>query len=151
MVHRYLGKCSADLKHVEVNAPSWTESLPNVQGLWRDSEQLKSLSRPSASVNRCPSPDCVRSLWTPSVSLAHLVSPEPPEWVFEPEGQLSMIGSDVLIKCAASGAPQPRITWRVNGELLTGQSLCGLRPSSLFRTFALTPCPQDLVISFNTT
>uniref|UniRef100_A0AAQ4PZI7 Neural cell adhesion molecule L1-like protein n=1 Tax=Gasterosteus aculeatus aculeatus TaxID=481459 RepID=A0AAQ4PZI7_GASAC len=45
---------------------------------------------------------------------------EPPEWVFEPEGQLSMIGSDVLIKCAASGAPQPRITWRVNGELLTG-------------------------------
>ncbi|XP_037346451.2 neural cell adhesion molecule L1-like protein isoform X2 [Pungitius pungitius] len=45
---------------------------------------------------------------------------EPPEWVVEPEGQLSMIGSDVLIKCSASGAPQPRITWRVNGEPLTG-------------------------------
>uniref|UniRef100_A0A8D0D4C2 Neural cell adhesion molecule L1-like protein n=1 Tax=Sander lucioperca TaxID=283035 RepID=A0A8D0D4C2_SANLU len=29
--------------------------------------------------------------------------------------QLSMIGSDVLIKCSASGTPQPTITWRVNG------------------------------------
>uniref|UniRef100_A0A8D0D4A7 Neural cell adhesion molecule L1 n=1 Tax=Sander lucioperca TaxID=283035 RepID=A0A8D0D4A7_SANLU len=34
--------------------------------------------------------------------------------------QLSMIGSDVLIKCSASGTPQPTITWRVNGELLQG-------------------------------
>uniref|UniRef100_A0A8C4IFM9 Neural cell adhesion molecule L1-like protein n=1 Tax=Dicentrarchus labrax TaxID=13489 RepID=A0A8C4IFM9_DICLA len=40
---------------------------------------------------------------------------EPPEWVSEPESQLSMIGSDVLIKCSASGTPQPTITWRVNG------------------------------------
>ncbi|XP_054640157.1 neural cell adhesion molecule L1-like protein isoform X2 [Dunckerocampus dactyliophorus] len=40
---------------------------------------------------------------------------EPPEWVFEPENQLSMIGSDVLIKCSATGTPQPTITWRVNG------------------------------------
>uniref|UniRef100_A0A7N8YLV7 Cell adhesion molecule L1-like b n=1 Tax=Mastacembelus armatus TaxID=205130 RepID=A0A7N8YLV7_9TELE len=40
---------------------------------------------------------------------------EPPEWVFEPESQLSMIGSDVLIKCSASGTPQPTITWSVNG------------------------------------
>nr|XP_019942551.1 PREDICTED: neural cell adhesion molecule L1-like protein isoform X6 [Paralichthys olivaceus] len=40
---------------------------------------------------------------------------EPPEWVFEPESQLSMIGSEVLIKCSASGTPQPTITWRVNG------------------------------------
>uniref|UniRef100_A0A8C9Z718 Neural cell adhesion molecule L1-like protein n=1 Tax=Sander lucioperca TaxID=283035 RepID=A0A8C9Z718_SANLU len=40
---------------------------------------------------------------------------EPPEWVIEPESQLSMIGSDVLIKCSASGTPQPTITWRVNG------------------------------------
>uniref|UniRef100_A0A8D0D483 Neural cell adhesion molecule L1-like protein n=1 Tax=Sander lucioperca TaxID=283035 RepID=A0A8D0D483_SANLU len=45
---------------------------------------------------------------------------EPPEWVIEPESQLSMIGSDVLIKCSASGTPQPTITWRVNGELLQG-------------------------------
>ncbi|XP_042263546.1 neural cell adhesion molecule L1-like protein isoform X2 [Thunnus maccoyii] len=40
---------------------------------------------------------------------------EPPEWVFEPESQLRMIGSEVLIKCSASGTPQPTITWRVNG------------------------------------
>lgn len=40
---------------------------------------------------------------------------EPPEWVFEPESQLSMIGSDVHIKCSASGTPQPTTTWRVNG------------------------------------
>nr|XP_057943760.1 neural cell adhesion molecule L1-like protein isoform X3 [Doryrhamphus excisus] len=40
---------------------------------------------------------------------------EPPEWVSEPENQLSMIGSDVLIKCSATGSPQPTITWRVNG------------------------------------
>ncbi|XP_039653965.1 neural cell adhesion molecule L1-like protein isoform X15 [Perca fluviatilis] len=45
---------------------------------------------------------------------------EPPEWVIEPESQLSMIGSEVLIKCSASGTPQPTITWRVNGELLQG-------------------------------
>ncbi|XP_040890301.1 neural cell adhesion molecule L1-like protein isoform X2 [Toxotes jaculatrix] len=40
---------------------------------------------------------------------------EPPEWVFEPESQLSMIGSDVSISCSARGTPQPTITWRVNG------------------------------------
>nr|XP_046240743.1 neural cell adhesion molecule L1-like protein isoform X2 [Scatophagus argus] len=40
---------------------------------------------------------------------------EPPEWVSEPESQLSMIGSDVSIKCSVSGTPQPIITWRVNG------------------------------------
>ncbi|XP_022600684.1 neural cell adhesion molecule L1-like protein isoform X3 [Seriola dumerili] len=40
---------------------------------------------------------------------------EPPEWVSEPESQLSMIGSDVFIKCSASGTPQPTIMWRVNG------------------------------------
>ncbi|KAM9758937.1 neural cell adhesion molecule L1-like protein isoform 3-T5 [Menidia menidia] len=40
---------------------------------------------------------------------------EPPEWVVEPESQLSMIGSDVLIKCSARGTPEPTITWSVNG------------------------------------
>ncbi|XP_051932014.1 neural cell adhesion molecule L1-like protein isoform X2 [Hippocampus zosterae] len=40
---------------------------------------------------------------------------EPPQWQLEPESQLSMIGSDVLIKCSATGTPQPTITWRVNG------------------------------------
>ncbi|XP_053171049.1 neural cell adhesion molecule L1-like protein [Scomber japonicus] len=43
---------------------------------------------------------------------------EPPEWQFEPESQLNMIGSQVLIKCSASGNPQPTITWRVNGKPL---------------------------------
>ncbi|XP_060925629.1 neural cell adhesion molecule L1-like protein [Limanda limanda] len=40
---------------------------------------------------------------------------EPPEWLFEPESRLSMIGSDVPIKCSASGSPPPVISWRVNG------------------------------------
>ncbi|XP_060897359.1 neural cell adhesion molecule L1-like protein isoform X2 [Labrus mixtus] len=39
----------------------------------------------------------------------------PPEWVSEPESQLRMIGSDVLIKCSASGTPLPTVIWRVNG------------------------------------
>ncbi|XP_037535073.1 neural cell adhesion molecule L1-like protein [Nematolebias whitei] len=43
---------------------------------------------------------------------------EPPEWVSEPQSQLSMIGSDVLVKCSARGTPQPTITWRVNGKPL---------------------------------
>ncbi|XP_055016468.1 neural cell adhesion molecule L1-like protein [Boleophthalmus pectinirostris] len=43
---------------------------------------------------------------------------EPPEWVFEPESQLSMVGSDVILKCSASGTPEPTVTWRVNGEPL---------------------------------
>ncbi|XP_062319780.1 neural cell adhesion molecule L1-like protein isoform X4 [Osmerus eperlanus] len=46
---------------------------------------------------------------------------EPPRWVFQPESQLSMIGSDVVIKCSASGIPQPTITWRVNGLPLEGE------------------------------
>uniref|UniRef100_A0A669AUT2 Neural cell adhesion molecule L1-like protein n=1 Tax=Oreochromis niloticus TaxID=8128 RepID=A0A669AUT2_ORENI len=49
---------------------------------------------------------------------------EPPEWVFEPESQLSMIGSDVHIKCSASGIPQPTTTWRVNGgPLVIGDTI----------------------------
>ncbi|MEQ2196669.1 hypothetical protein XENOCAPTIV_007898 [Xenoophorus captivus] len=36
------------------------------------------------------------------------------DWVSEPESQLSMIGSDVQIKCSARGVPEPTITWRVN-------------------------------------
>ncbi|XP_061689238.1 neural cell adhesion molecule L1-like protein isoform X2 [Syngnathoides biaculeatus] len=43
---------------------------------------------------------------------------EPPEWVFEPESQLSMIDSDVHIKCSATGTPKPTISWRVNGRPL---------------------------------
>uniref|UniRef100_A0A8C6U828 Neural cell adhesion molecule L1 n=1 Tax=Neogobius melanostomus TaxID=47308 RepID=A0A8C6U828_9GOBI len=48
---------------------------------------------------------------------------EPPEWLFEPESQLSMVGSDVILKCSASGTPQPTVTWRVNGLPLSGQIL----------------------------
>uniref|UniRef100_A0A8C3AQ76 Neural cell adhesion molecule L1-like protein n=1 Tax=Cyclopterus lumpus TaxID=8103 RepID=A0A8C3AQ76_CYCLU len=47
-----------------------------------------------------------------------LMVEEPPEWVAEPESQLGMIGSDVVIKCSAGGTPRPTITWRVNGEPL---------------------------------
>uniref|UniRef100_A0A4W6FUM8 Cell adhesion molecule L1-like b n=1 Tax=Lates calcarifer TaxID=8187 RepID=A0A4W6FUM8_LATCA len=47
---------------------------------------------------------------------------EPPEWVSEPESQLSMIGSEVHIQCSASGTPQPTVTWKVNGVPLNGQS-----------------------------
>lgn len=49
-----------------------------------------------------------------------LMVEEPPEWVAEPESQLRMIGSDVLIKCSADGTPRPTMTWRVNGEPLQG-------------------------------
>uniref|UniRef100_A0A8C7DSV9 Neural cell adhesion molecule L1-like protein n=1 Tax=Oncorhynchus kisutch TaxID=8019 RepID=A0A8C7DSV9_ONCKI len=45
---------------------------------------------------------------------------EPPQWVSEPESQLSMIGSDVLINCSATGTPQPTIQWMVNGKPIEG-------------------------------
>uniref|UniRef100_A0A4W5NRX3 Cell adhesion molecule L1-like b n=1 Tax=Hucho hucho TaxID=62062 RepID=A0A4W5NRX3_9TELE len=45
---------------------------------------------------------------------------EPPKWVSGPESQLSTIGSDVRIKCSATGTPQPTIQWRVNGKPLKG-------------------------------
>uniref|UniRef100_A0AAV2M6K2 Neural cell adhesion molecule L1 n=1 Tax=Knipowitschia caucasica TaxID=637954 RepID=A0AAV2M6K2_KNICA len=48
---------------------------------------------------------------------------EPPEWVSEPESQLSMVGSDVILKCSARGTPHPSVTWRVNGEPLTGSPI----------------------------
>ncbi|XP_020785280.2 neural cell adhesion molecule L1-like protein isoform X2 [Boleophthalmus pectinirostris] len=43
---------------------------------------------------------------------------EPPQWLSEPpQSQLSVIGSDVQIRCAVSGKPVPDITWRKNGEI----------------------------------
>ncbi|XP_041801403.1 neural cell adhesion molecule L1-like protein isoform X2 [Chelmon rostratus] len=43
---------------------------------------------------------------------------EPPKWLTEPPpSQLTVIGSDVHIKCSVSGKPPPDITWRRNGEL----------------------------------
>uniref|UniRef100_A0A674N1T1 Neural cell adhesion molecule L1-like protein n=1 Tax=Takifugu rubripes TaxID=31033 RepID=A0A674N1T1_TAKRU len=44
---------------------------------------------------------------------------EPPKWLTEPpRDQLTVIGSDVHIKCSVSGKPPPDITWRKNGELV---------------------------------
>lgn len=45
----------------------------------------------------------------------HVTVDEPPQWIDRPESQLSRIGTDVLIKCSASGSPKPTISWRVNG------------------------------------
>uniref|UniRef100_A0A3Q3WSJ5 Cell adhesion molecule L1-like b n=1 Tax=Mola mola TaxID=94237 RepID=A0A3Q3WSJ5_MOLML len=43
---------------------------------------------------------------------------EPPKWLTEPpRSQLTVIGSDVHVKCSVSGKPLPDITWRRNGEL----------------------------------
>ncbi|XP_074501238.1 cell adhesion molecule L1-like a isoform X9 [Sebastes fasciatus] len=45
---------------------------------------------------------------------------EPPKWDTEPpQSQLTVIGTDVYIKCSVSGKPSPDITWRRNGELFT--------------------------------
>ncbi|XP_040008517.1 neural cell adhesion molecule L1-like protein isoform X3 [Xiphias gladius] len=42
---------------------------------------------------------------------------EPPKWLKEPpKSQLTVIGSDVHIKCSVSGKPPPDITWRKNGK-----------------------------------
>ncbi|KAJ4934025.1 hypothetical protein JOQ06_006832, partial [Pogonophryne albipinna] len=43
---------------------------------------------------------------------------EPPKWLSEPpQSQLTVIGTDVHIKCSVSGKPLPDITWRRNGRL----------------------------------
>ncbi|XP_072306283.1 neural cell adhesion molecule L1-like protein [Eucyclogobius newberryi] len=43
---------------------------------------------------------------------------EPPHWLSgPPQSQLSVIGSDVRIRCVVSGKPVPDITWRKNGEI----------------------------------
>ncbi|XP_061690244.1 neural cell adhesion molecule L1-like protein isoform X2 [Syngnathoides biaculeatus] len=43
---------------------------------------------------------------------------EPPKWLtVPPHSQLTVIGSDVHIKCSVSGKPQPDITWRKNGQI----------------------------------
>uniref|UniRef100_A0A8C8DY87 Cell adhesion molecule L1-like b n=1 Tax=Oryzias sinensis TaxID=183150 RepID=A0A8C8DY87_9TELE len=48
---------------------------------------------------------------------------EPPEFLVEPQSQLSMIGADVVIKCSVSGSPQPITTWSVNGVPLQDQKM----------------------------
>ncbi|XP_040049703.2 cell adhesion molecule L1-like a isoform X4 [Gasterosteus aculeatus] len=43
---------------------------------------------------------------------------DPPKWETEPpQSQLTVIGTDVHIKCSVSGKPPPDITWRRNGDL----------------------------------
>lgn len=64
----------------------------------------------------------ITTLISPTADLADLVSAEPPEWTSEPQSQFSMIGSNVVVKCSASGTPQPTIAWRVNGVPLQGGS-----------------------------
>uniref|UniRef100_A0A3Q1GFX4 Neural cell adhesion molecule L1 n=1 Tax=Acanthochromis polyacanthus TaxID=80966 RepID=A0A3Q1GFX4_9TELE len=52
-----------------------------------------------------------------------VVVEEPPMWQTEPpQSQLSVIGSDVHIKCSVSGKPPPDITWRRNGEIFRGEN-----------------------------
>ncbi|XP_051518827.1 cell adhesion molecule L1-like a isoform X1 [Myxocyprinus asiaticus] len=49
----------------------------------------------------------------------HVVIEEPPSWREEPvKIQLAETGSDILIKCSATGKPQPTITWKRNGRPL---------------------------------
>ncbi|KAM6924398.1 neural cell adhesion molecule L1-like protein [Xenentodon cancila] len=47
-----------------------------------------------------------------------IIVEEPPTWLTEPpQSQLTVIASDVHIKCSVRGKPPPDITWRRNGEL----------------------------------
>uniref|UniRef100_A0A8C7QNH2 Neural cell adhesion molecule L1-like protein n=1 Tax=Oncorhynchus mykiss TaxID=8022 RepID=A0A8C7QNH2_ONCMY len=49
---------------------------------------------------------------------------EPPRWQPEPpKGQLAVVGSDVHIKCSASGKPRPVTSWRKNGQPLDGEQV----------------------------
>ncbi|ROL40963.1 Neural cell adhesion molecule L1-like protein [Anabarilius grahami] len=49
----------------------------------------------------------------------NVVVEEPPSWQEEPvKSQLAEIGSDIHIKCSATGKPQPTITWKRNGQPL---------------------------------
>lgn len=68
----------------------------------------------------CRAPFCVgASVFLVALTL-RLV--EPPKWLTEPpQDQLSVIGSDVHIKCSVRGKPPPDITWKKNGELFIGE------------------------------
>lgn len=49
----------------------------------------------------------------------HVVIEDPPSWQEEPvKNLLAEIGSDIHIKCLATGKPQPSITWKRNGRPL---------------------------------
>uniref|UniRef100_A0A672YYZ2 Cell adhesion molecule L1-like b n=1 Tax=Sphaeramia orbicularis TaxID=375764 RepID=A0A672YYZ2_9TELE len=57
----------------------------------------------------------------PAGEAAHyfdVIVEEPPKWLTEPpRSQLTVIGTEVHIKCSVSGKPPPVITWRKNGEI----------------------------------
>ncbi|XP_061159693.1 neural cell adhesion molecule L1-like protein isoform X7 [Syngnathus typhle] len=49
---------------------------------------------------------------------------EPPKWLTAPpHSQLTVISSDVHIKCSVSGKPQPDIMWRKNGHVFEDDPL----------------------------
>ncbi|XP_061537604.1 neural cell adhesion molecule L1-like protein isoform X10 [Phycodurus eques] len=49
---------------------------------------------------------------------------EPPKWLTVPShSQLTVIGSDVHIKCSVSGKPQPDIMWKKNGHIFEDDPL----------------------------
>ncbi|KAF5901776.1 neural cell adhesion molecule L1-like protein isoform X1, partial [Clarias magur] len=52
----------------------------------------------------------------------------PPKWNIEPEGQVNIIGADVIIRCAAYGNPVPSVTWMVNGRSFSGMTPCDAKP-----------------------
>uniref|UniRef100_A0A672Z503 Cell adhesion molecule L1-like b n=1 Tax=Sphaeramia orbicularis TaxID=375764 RepID=A0A672Z503_9TELE len=62
----------------------------------------------------------------PAGEAAHyfdVIVEEPPKWLTEPpRSQLTVIGTEVHIKCSVSGKPPPVITWRKNGEIFRGDS-----------------------------
>ncbi|XP_061638392.1 neural cell adhesion molecule L1-like protein isoform X14 [Phyllopteryx taeniolatus] len=49
---------------------------------------------------------------------------EPPKWLTVPShSQLTVIGSDVYIRCSVSGKPQPDIMWKKNGHIFEDDPL----------------------------
>uniref|UniRef100_A0A3B5L572 Uncharacterized protein n=1 Tax=Xiphophorus couchianus TaxID=32473 RepID=A0A3B5L572_9TELE len=63
---------------------------------------------------------------------------EPPSWRTKPpQNQLSVIGSDVFIKCSVDGKPTPVITWRKNGKILQERlkQACTVSLIDIFKIF----------------
>ncbi|KAL4655901.1 neural cell adhesion molecule L1-like protein [Arapaima gigas] len=54
-----------------------------------------------------------------AVHYFHVTVEEPPKWIVMPDSTIATVGSEVTIKCAATGLPQPLVVWRVNGRSLS--------------------------------